>query len=154
MRQLHCPTLVMHGVDDPHVKVDHALTAYPLIPARRKKLSLYNGIGHALGFGFNTAEVAQDIDLFIRFNHAPMPLRLSLPDRGYQQVLLAGEFSAWQASQPFVQTADGWQCDLALAPGAYQYKLVIDGRWQCDPGAESVLTPHGEVNSLLRVSRA
>lgn len=153
VRQLHRPTLVMHGVDDPHVRVDHALTAYPLIPARRKKLSLYNGIGHALGFGFNTAEVAQEIDLFIRFNHAPVPVQLRVADQGYQQVLLAGEFTAWRASVPFVRTATGWQCDLMLEPGAYQYKLVLDGQWRCDPQGESVLTPHGEMNSLLRVSR-
>jgi len=150
---LQVPTLVMHGQDDSHVRVENALSAYARMPSRRKKLVLYNGIGHALGFGFNTAEVAQDIGLFMAYNQAFQSVQLRVPDRAYQSLHLSGEFNSWRADDlPFVREQAHWQITLALQPGIYQYKLVIDGQhWIVDPEAESIQTPHGDRNSLLRV---
>lgn len=53
-------------------------------------------------------------------------------------VFLAGTFNDWdpQAS-PLQRTPDGvWQITLGLAPGRYEYKFVVDGRWCCEPGRE------------------
>ena len=53
-------------------------------------------------------------------------------------VFLAGTFNNWdpQAS-PMERAPDGvWQIALDLAPGQYEYKFVVDGRWCCEPGRE------------------
>lgn len=151
--RLTLPTLIMHGQDDTHVTVKNAWAAYERIPARRKKLVLYDGIGHALGFGYNTAEVAADIRHFIDHTYSPSRLTFTVQDQGYEQVHLAGEFNGWNGhSLPLYRKAGHWACEVELQPGAYQYKLVINGSdWILDPEAESVPTPHGERNSIFRV---
>ncbi len=41
---------------------------------------------------------------------------------------------------------------LTLKPGLYQYRLIIDGKWQADPGNPlQIVNDYGEVNSLLKV---
>ncbi|HEY9844293.1 MAG: alpha/beta fold hydrolase [Candidatus Sericytochromatia bacterium] len=154
---LRLPTLILHGHDDPSVKVKNAYSAFERIPALRKKLILYHGIGHAVGFGFNTPEVAEDIHQFIKSSTPTRQISVVLEDQGYAQVHLAGEFNAWSAySLPMQRQGSHWHCDFALLPGVYQYKLVLSDyagnqSWSLDPDAETVLTPHGEYNSLLRV---
>jgi hypothetical protein len=40
-----------------------------------------------------------------------------------------------------------------LAPGTYEYCLVVDGKWMLDPLArESVPNPFGGRNSILKVA--
>lgn len=153
LHALDLPCLVMHGLDDPLVGVKNALAAYEKIPAQRKKLILYDGIGHALGFGFNTAEVARDLRHFIDSTYPITPLNLTVQDHNYHQVHLAGEFNGWNGDSLAMHlVGDTWHCTLELQPGVYQYKLVIDGSdWILDPGADSVPTPHGERNSIFRV---
>lgn len=153
LQSLDLPTLIAHGLDDHQVKSKNALFAYETIPARRKKLVLYQGIGHALGFGFNTPELAQDIHHFIQTTEPPRRFTYRLPDEGYERVCLAGEFNGWHASSLPLQLDEGfWHTELLLLPGVYQYKLVVnDQAWVLDPQAEEVATPHGDANSLLRV---
>lgn len=154
---LRQPTLILHGSDDVSVRVKNGMAAYERIPALRKKLQLYHGIGHALGFGANTSEVADDIHQFIRYCAPARRLHFRVADANYAQVHLSGEFNGWNAYDlPFHRSADGWELAFDILPGVYQYKLVLtdlDGRqhWELDPEAESVQTPHGEANSLLRV---
>ena len=46
-----------------------------------------------------------------------------------------------------------WLKETALAPGTYEYCLVVDGRWMPDPLArESVPNPYGGENSILTVA--
>lgn len=154
LSSLDLPILVAHAIDDTVVSFKNALYAYETIQARRKKLVIYEGIGHALGFGFNTPELAQDIHHFISNTDAPRRFLFRFRDRGYQQVALSGEFNGWQASSiPLSLNQDFWESELALLPGVYQYKVVINGRdWIVDPDADAVATPHGKQNGLLRVS--
>ncbi|MGV3527172.1 MAG: serine aminopeptidase domain-containing protein [Candidatus Sericytochromatia bacterium] len=151
--QLHLPTLVMHGSDDIHVSVKNAHFAYERLPAARKKLQLYHGIGHALGFGHNTPEMADDVARFMQFSLPPLRVDVRVPDADYGSLALAGEFNNWRADAlPFWRDGDHWVCQLSLSPGVYQYKLVINGQhWILDPSADVALAPHGESNSLLRV---
>jgi len=54
-----------------------------------------------------------------------------------------------------VQTSGAgyWWQELALAPGRYEYCLVVDGQWMPDPLArESVPNPFGGRNSILKVA--
>jgi 1,4-alpha-glucan branching enzyme len=70
------------------------------------------------------------------------------------QVSLCGEFNAWSpAAAPMKRQADGhWQTTLALRPGRYQYKFVVDGQWLPDPNARAfVPNDFGSLNSLIDV---
>lgn len=53
-----------------------------------------------------------------------------------------------------VPVGDGrWLKELVLAPGVYEYRLVVDGEWMPDPRvSEGVPNPFGETNSLLTVN--
>ena len=43
--------------------------------------------------------------------------------------------------------------ELALPPGTYEYRLVVDGEWIADPSAkETVPNPFGGVNSVLKAN--
>lgn len=57
-------------------------------------------------------------------------------------VFLAGTFNAWEPeATPMRRNAKGlWTARLPLAPGRYEYKFVVDGRWCCEPGREDDAT--------------
>lgn len=45
-----------------------------------------------------------------------------------------------------------WAKELALSPGRYEYRLVVDEHWMADPLAqETAPNPFGGVNSVLTV---
>ncbi len=52
-----------------------------------------------------------------------------------KSVLLAGSFTEWQKSPVRLeQTRNGvWKKTVMLAPGRYQYRLLVDGQWCDDP---------------------
>jgi 1,4-alpha-glucan branching enzyme len=69
-------------------------------------------------------------------------------------VYLAGTFNDWHPSvTEMIKVGDNcWAKELALAPGAYEYRLVVDGRWMPDPScSDSRPNPYGEQNSVLIV---
>ncbi len=71
-----------------------------------------------------------------------------------KQVCLCGAFNDWSpTATPMKRQADGrWVTTLALAPGRYQYKFVVDGRWMEDPeSAEFLPDGHGALNSVIEV---
>jgi hypothetical protein len=53
-------------------------------------------------------------------------------------VFLAGTFNDWNPeTTPMVRADDGaWRIALELAPGRYEYKFVIDGKWCCEAGRD------------------
>jgi hypothetical protein len=55
-------------------------------------------------------------------------------------VFLAGTFNNWNpVANPMQRTQkEGWQIDLQLAPGRYEYKFVVDGKWCCEPGRDDI----------------
>ncbi|MEM1321627.1 MAG: hypothetical protein AAGG75_15320 [Bacteroidota bacterium] len=57
--------------------------------------------------------------------------------KGYpeaQHVVLSGDFNNWNGAELIMEKqADGWALPIALRPGNYQYKFIIDGRWTVDP---------------------
>ena len=52
-----------------------------------------------------------------------------------------------------ISMGDGrWFKELALPPGTYEYRLLVDGEWMSDPLAgETAPNPFGGVNSVLKV---
>jgi 1,4-alpha-glucan branching enzyme len=71
-----------------------------------------------------------------------------------KKVQLAGDFNNWDPnSHPMEKDEEGfWKVGLRLAPGRYEYKLLVDGHWWEDVGeAKSVRNPFGTLNKLLIV---
>ena len=76
-------------------------------------------------------------------------------DKGCQ-IYLAGTFNNWNGTAEKMSDESGtgvYTAVLALAPGAYEYKFVIDGTWCIDPEcADWVQNSHGTLNSVKHVS--
>lgn len=61
-------------------------------------------------------------------------------------VAIAGTFNDWRPdATQMAPVGDGrWLKELALEPGTYQYRLVVDGSWIPDPRApETTPNPRG-----------
>jgi hypothetical protein len=52
-----------------------------------------------------------------------------------QSVLLAGDFTGWDHSPLSLKKlkTGTWKTTVALRPGEYQYRLLVDGQWIDDP---------------------
>lgn len=93
-------------------------------------------------------------------NHnAAMTLTVHAPTAN--QVYLAGTFNGWEPHAiPMERTSDGdWKVALALPPGRYEYKFVVDDRWCCqvkdegpvEYGDNCVPNEHGTMNCVLEI---
>lgn len=72
-----------------------------------------------------------------------------------QSVNVAGTFNDWHpgATEMIALGGGRWAKELALPPGIYEYRLVVDGEWMANPNApESVANPYNGTNSVLRVA--
>jgi len=82
------------------------------------------------------------------------PVHIEFHDGQAQMVCIAGSFNDWHPSAtPMLHMShDRWVKELALPSGRYEYLLVVDGVWVCDPSAPNqVPNPHGGCNSVLAV---
>lgn len=81
-------------------------------------------------------------------------VRIEFDHEQAQAVFIAGTFNDWQpAATPMIAVGDGrWVKELALPPGRYEYRLIVDGEWVSDPAAaQQAPNPHGSCNSVLVV---
>ena len=72
-----------------------------------------------------------------------------------QEVALAGDFNGWAPATTLLKSfGDGaWSVVLELAPGEYQYRLVVDGQWRDHSEAKRrVPNPFGTENCVLTVA--
>jgi 1,4-alpha-glucan branching enzyme len=70
-------------------------------------------------------------------------------------VCVAGTFNDWHPGNKSMHRAGNghWLNESSLAPGTYEYCLVVDGHWMPDPLAtDSVPNPFGGRNSLQKVA--
>ncbi|WP_184542298.1 hypothetical protein [Mucilaginibacter sp. FT3.2] len=52
---------------------------------------------------------------------------------GAKRVQLSGSFNRWSTLKGVMAKTDsGWVADVKLTPGVYEYKYIINGRWQHD----------------------
>lgn len=82
-------------------------------------------------------------------------VRLVVPAGGAGEVLATGDFTSWSAEGVRLKRQpDGtWSVTLSLAPGEYQYRLLVDGVWRNDPAAgRRVANAFGTENDVLVVS--
>jgi 1,4-alpha-glucan branching enzyme len=73
-----------------------------------------------------------------------------------KSVAVAGDFNAWTPADAQMRVNRGlgvYELLIAIPPGTYSYRLVIDGVWKPDPfNPATQPNPYGEPNSVLRVS--
>jgi 1,4-alpha-glucan branching enzyme len=74
---------------------------------------------------------------------------------GAEHVYVCGDFNRWQpTSLRMISILDAglWKKRLTLAPGRYEYKFVVDGKWVHDCAArENVPNIYGSLNSVVEV---
>jgi len=61
-----------------------------------------------------------------------------------EQVCVVGSFNEWDPNATILgYDEDGrWGCVLALEPGEYEYRFIVDGQW-CDDPANMERRPNG-----------
>jgi chromosome partitioning protein len=71
------------------------------------------------------------------------------------RVQLAGDFNSWVPEGNEMEFSNGvWKKILALTPGRYKYRYVVDGRWQSDPmNACTEPSPFGEQDSVVDLNQ-
>jgi 1,4-alpha-glucan branching enzyme len=77
-------------------------------------------------------------------------------DAAAHMVCIAGSFNDWHpaVSEMLNMGSGKWVKDIELAPGTYEYRFVVDGKWITDPRcAHTVPNAFGETNSLLIVPK-
>ena len=86
--------------------------------------------------------------------HQTHVVHFQYADPHAESVCIAGTFNDWHPNAtPMVPSSPGlWMKDLTLAPGTYEYCLIVAGHWKPDPRCEEkVENPFGGLNSVLRV---
>jgi len=72
-----------------------------------------------------------------------------------ERVCVAGSFNAWDPARAVFRRNEALgvhELYLPLAPGEYEYKLVVDGRWMIDPhNPDHASSGIGSQNNTLRV---
>ncbi|KKL87983.1 hypothetical protein LCGC14_1929260 [marine sediment metagenome] len=69
-----------------------------------------------------------------------------------REVALAGDFTHWQPKRMRRQRNGAFVLIVALPPGEYEYKFIVDGQWLTDPeNPRYAISPCGTSNSVLRV---
>ncbi len=84
-----------------------------------------------------------------------VPIRFAFTHPTATTVCVAGTFNQWQPTTKSMHPLGNgqWLKETVLAPGTYEYRLVVDGQWIADPLAkETVPNPFGGRNSILKVS--
>jgi len=83
-----------------------------------------------------------------------VPVRFEFTHPTATTVCVAGTFNHWQPEAKTLHTSGvgNWWKETALAPGIYEYCLIVDGKWMPDPLVqETVANPFGGRNSVLTV---
>jgi len=71
---------------------------------------------------------------------------------GVQKVQLAGDFTSWKPLPMRKQKSGEYVAQVDLAPGAYQYKFMVDNHWMTDPNnSNCTMNSYGTLNSVIVV---
>lgn len=69
-----------------------------------------------------------------------------------RKVMVAGNFNGWNPRELQMEKAPGgWQLNYVLAPGNYEYKFIVDGKWMTDPDNPFKVGKGDYQNSVLVV---
>jgi len=89
-----------------------------------------------------------------RAKSSRQPVKLVARIPNAKAVCVTGQFSQWSAEGiPLQRSSDGvWEAALDLAPGRYEYRLIVDGQWVDHAEAKKrVSNPFGSENCILSV---
>ena len=82
-------------------------------------------------------------------------VRFFYPGNAGHSVALAGIFNDWDSERDkmnYSAADNGYVCELLLASGVYEYKLVVDGQWLLDEGNKDfVSNDFGTLNNIITV---
>ena len=115
--------------------------------------SHFEHIGEALP-GNQTSCVMKRTKSRNKNNGEPQRVHFEFTSPTAESVCIAGTFNEWRENAtPMILLQPGrWAKDLVLPPGAYEYRLVVDGQWVTDPLArETVPNPFGSFNAVLKL---
>jgi hypothetical protein len=79
---------------------------------------------------------------------------LTFTDIECRRLQLAGDFNEWIPDRDVeTRNVNGcWQKIFTAEPGVYEYRLIIDGKWQHDPSNPAEIPNElGSINSLLQI---
>lgn len=83
----------------------------------------------------------------------PTVFSISAPNA--RDVYIVGDFNHWKANETsrLVRSEDGsWQKSVALSPGKYRYKFVVDGEWVLDSkNTDREQNPFGTYDSVKKL---
>lgn len=71
-----------------------------------------------------------------------------------KQASLVGDFNSWDEKKHIMKRDNKgrWIKIVTLPPGSYEYRFLVDGQWQNDPGNDQmVLNTFGTHNNILKV---
>jgi len=71
-----------------------------------------------------------------------------------KQACLVGDFNSWDENKHKMKKDNKgrWTKIVTLAPGRYEYKFLVDGQWQNDPGNDKMVpNTFGTHNNILKV---
>ena len=71
-----------------------------------------------------------------------------------KRVSLVGTFNLWNAqAHPMKKDMDGcWHKSIMAVPGRYEYRYIVDGRWENDPtNIDCSPNAYGTYNNVLEV---
>ena len=71
-----------------------------------------------------------------------------------KEAILVGDFNNWDVKKHRMKKDNKgrWTKIVTLAPGRYEYKFLVDGQWQNDPGNDQMVhNSFGTVNNILNV---
>ncbi len=72
-----------------------------------------------------------------------------------EKVILAGDFNEWSPDKHGMKRgrSGAWEASLLLTASTYEYKYLVDGRWEMDPANnQTCKNCFGTYNNLLTVS--
>ena len=79
---------------------------------------------------------------------------LTFDDIDCRRLQVAGDFNNWVPDRDIeTRNLNGhWQKVITAPPGVYEYRIIVDGKWQQDPtNPAEVPNEMGSVNSLLQI---
>jgi 1,4-alpha-glucan branching enzyme len=127
--------------------------------ASEVKTAAQRGLGVGGGEGHASQTTAQKIQEFYGVRQLPEGLLFVAHFPNASNVGIAGDFNNWNPQRMSSdndhnsESADTFRALVALKPGRYRYRLVVDGRWQSDPhNVHSEPNPCGELDSIVEVT--
>jgi chromosome partitioning protein len=110
-----------------------------------------------MAFSARTGTTAQKIEEFYGVRQVPEGLLFVAHFPHAKSVAIAGDFNNWHplpmaSDKTEASAEETFRALVALKPGRYRYRLVVDGRWQSDPhNVHAEPNPFGELDSVVEV---